>query len=108
MLVYHRTTAAAAQAIQAHGFLDGASGYGTPRAKAGVLFADVPLDIRAGAHGEALITVDLVGEARHSLEAYAWVDPDRRAAYVEWLIPAEFANRRAVILSVDVREPAAW
>lgn len=67
-----------------------------------------PWHENAGVMGDALLTVDLIGEDRQSLAVYAWTDPDHRAGYVEWLIPAEFVNSRAVIVSVDVREPATW
>ena len=111
MLVYHRTTAAAAQSIQTHGFLDGLADYGSGRARAGVLFTESPSDEQDGARGDAVLTVELIGEDRHSLLEFAWADPDHRldpSQCSEWIIPAEFVNRRAVIVQVDVREPTHW
>lgn len=60
------------------------------------------------APGDALMIVDLIGEDRNSLAQYAWPDPDHRDGYIEWLIPAEFANSRAVIVNIEAREPATW
>src|SRR5665213_1704939 len=100
MIVYHRTTPAAAQAIQEHGFLDGAECYGTSREQADVVLTDRPRE------GEALLTIDLVSEDADSLQRFEWQDPDHRSEATVWLIPAEFVNARAVIVSVDVRESA--
>ena len=102
MIVYHSTTPAAAQAIQEHGFLDGAECYGTSREQAGVVLTDRPRE------GEALLTIDLVSEDADSLQRFEWQDPDHRSEATVWLIPAGFANARAVIVSVDVREPALF
>ena len=99
MIIYHRTTAAAALAIQEHGFMDGAECYGTSREKAGVVFTDRIADT---GNGEALLTIDLVSEDIDSLRRFEWQGPDHRTAGNAWLIPAEFANARAVIVSVDV------
>lgn len=104
MIVYHCTTAAAAQSIQEHGFMDGAECYGTDREKAGVVFTD-----RGAGNGDgaALITIELVNEDADSLRRFEWQDPDHRSHGTTWLIPADFVNARAVIVAVDVRESVA-
>jgi len=94
VIVYHSTTPAAAQAIQEHGFMDGAECYGTAREQAGVVFSDRQQE------GEALLTIDLVNEDADSLQRFEWQDPDHRSSGTVWLIPAEFANARAVIICV--------
>ena len=104
MIVYHSTTPAAAQAIQEHGFLDGLRVYGSGPAKSGVVFTNVPINAAAGARGDALVIVELIGQDRDSLEQYRWLDPDHRGGHVEWLVPAEFTNSRAVIVNVEIHE----
>lgn len=103
MIVYHCTTAAAAQSIQEHGFTDGAECYGTDREEAGVVFTDRGASTD---EGEALMMIDLVNEDADSLRRFEWQDPDHRSYGTTWLIPADFANARAVIAGVDLRETA--
>lgn len=108
MILFHRTTPAAAQAIQTHGFMDGMVRVGTGCARFGVVFADAPPREHLGVTGDALLTVDLASEDRHSLARYVQAELCPGSAATIYLLPAEFVNRRAVIVNVDVREPATW
>ena len=101
MILYHSTTPAATQAIQTRGFMDGAECYGTPNEHSGVVFMDRPEE-----GGRALLTIDLGSEDVDSLRRFEWQDPDHRSSSGVWLIPAAFVNARAIIVSVDMREPA--
>lgn len=63
---------------------------------------------RAGSgDGAALITIEIVNEDADSLRRFEWQDPDRRSHSTTWLTPADFVNRRAMIVGVDVQEPVA-
>jgi len=78
LLVYHRTTRAAAKAIQRTGFVDASGAYGTDREHTGVWLSSVPLDENEGACGDALLTIEIVFEDVDSLKRFEWVDPDHR------------------------------
>lgn len=92
MLLYHCTTPDAADRIQRDGFTDPTD--------AGVRFASVPLATDDTPEPLVLLAVELAGQDADSLARFEWADPDHRAPYREWLIPASFVNVRAVIVDV--------
>lgn len=92
MLLYHSTTPDDAAAIQQHGFTDPLD--------VGVRFSSVPLVPDDDPEACAILAVELAGQDPDSLARFEWADPDHRAPYREWLIPAPFVNERAVIVDV--------
>lgn len=95
MLVYHRTSPAAMQAIQQHGFLDGVECYGTEHRRQGVLFSDRP---PAECEPGDVLPVEIPFEDVDSLRRFEWPDPGHPATHRVWLIPAQWVNLRAVLL----------
>ena len=59
VIMFHRTTAAAAEAILTGGFRDGSGPYTTAERWSGVWLSDVPLDGNEGAKGDVLLEVTL-------------------------------------------------
>ncbi len=94
--IYHRTTQAAAAAIQAHGFRDAMGTYMTDGEHTGVWFADRPLDPNEGASGDALLMTEIPED---QLAAFEWREEGK--PYREWLIPAALANEYGVTLASE-------
>ena len=87
MILYHRTTQDAAQAILAEGFRDGTGTYLTDSLHTGVWLSDQPLDANEGAVGDTLLEMRMPA---HVVEAYEWVQEGW--PYREFLIPAALVN----------------
>ncbi len=101
MILYHRTTEKAANAIISAGFRDATGTYGTGTERTGAWFSVVPFDVKEGAKGDVLLEVNLdVPES--AIEAYEWIaePPSSR----EWLIPAALANSGLVRRVGEVEE----
>lgn len=101
MLVFHRTTPAAAQSIRLHGFLDGRADAlgadGAPTTQDGVLFSDRPPHMGEDSDQRTVLAVELPFEDVDTLRRFEWPDPDHRAVHREWLIPARWVNVRAIV-----------
>lgn len=96
MRLYHRTESSYAATILAHGFADGAGMDMT------VWLSDRPLDINEGAHGDAILLVELPEE---EIVEFEWVEDEK--PYREWLIPAQIVNRSQVRI-VEEDEYLEW
>jgi hypothetical protein len=97
IVLYHRTTAAAAQQIVREGFRDAEGYYLTDRLWRGVWLSDVPLDSSDfGGPPDATtllrVTVDLDEEA---LSEWEWVEEGK--PYREWLAPAALVNAHGTV-----------
>jgi len=88
MMLYHRTTRAAADAILRDGFIDGTGNYLTANKYSGVWLSDRPLDVNEGAHGDVLLSVDL---AETMVAPYEWIEEGK--PFREFLVPADVVNR---------------
>jgi hypothetical protein len=87
LLVFHRTTQAAAEQILHSGFRDHTARYLTDREWTGVWVSDRPLDNSEGASGETLLQIEV---AEPMIASYEWVEEGK--PYREWLIPATVIN----------------
>ncbi len=92
--LYHRTTAAGAQAILADGFRDGTGTYLTDREWSGVWLSNNPLDENEGTKGPVLLEVSVKATHREMAQ-FEWIEEGK--PYREWLIPATFLNSRMVV-----------
>jgi hypothetical protein len=101
MILWHRTTTAAAEDVLRDGFRDGWGGYMTDDEREGVWLSDRPLDANEGACGDALLRVDLTC-TEAEIADYEWIENDK--TYREWLVPASFVNVHA---KVSLAEPEA-
>ena len=101
MILYHRTTDAAAAAILRNGFRDGTGSYMTCESHTGVWLSDVPLDCNEGAHGDALLRVQLALD-HGAIADFEWIEECK--GYREWLIPAELINKHATVRVIDEYE----
>jgi hypothetical protein len=87
VLVYHRTNHA--DEILRDGFRDAAGSYGTAYIFRGVwVSAEVPLDEQEGAHGEAVLELDV---PESLFVEYEWVEEGK--PYREAMIPATDLNK---------------
>jgi hypothetical protein len=98
MILYHRTSSADAEAILKSGFKDHTATYLTGREFTGVWFSNRPWDINEGMTGDTVLRVSL-RTVEKAVAAYEWVGDDGKN-YREWLIPAEFINRRVASIKV--------
>ena len=96
MILYHRTTAAAAEQILRDGFRDGVGTYMATQQYSGVWLSNVPLDLGEGAEGDTLLQVELPEQA---IADYEWIEEGK--PYREWLIPAQLINEQAKASVVD-------
>lgn len=92
MILYHRTSRAAARKILKEDFRDGHGTYLTDRKFSGFWLSNVPLDENEGAHGDVLLKVDLDVSAKAPRE-WEWIEDGK--PYRVFLIPADFVNRNA-------------
>jgi len=88
MIIFHRTTQAAAEQIIRSGFRDTTARYLTDREWTGVWVSDRPLDNSEGASGETLLQIEI---EESTIAAYEWVAEGK--PYREWLIPATVLNK---------------
>ncbi len=97
MQLFHTTYAA--DAILAEGFRDGEGTYLTEQVWRGVWLADRPLDANEGAHGDAVLVVEIPEEV---IAPYEWIEDysdipaewiDSNGIRREFLVPAEIVNR---------------
>ena len=95
MKLYHVTTCDRARAILRQGFRDNANSYGTDRQWSGVWLSDRPLNWNEGVSGDTILAVSIDCEL-DVLSGYEWVQEG--LPYREWLIPADFVNRRTVAI----------
>jgi hypothetical protein len=98
---FHRTTAAAAEAILAQGFRDGRGSYMTDRMHEGVWLSDRPLDGNEGAYGVMLLTVDVLAAV---VEPYEWIEEGK--TYRECLVPTALVNAQGTVATADDEEEA--
>jgi hypothetical protein len=99
MRLYHRTTLAAADAILADGFRDGAGAYMTTHRHRGVWLSDSPLDFADGIPSDwtAILEIDLDAEVA---TPYEWIEP--QGGRREFLVPASLVNAAGrPLLTVD-------
>src|SRR5260370_38352486 len=87
MRLYHRTTRGAAAALLRDGFRGGRGSYLTAQDHVGVWVSDQPLDENEGAHGRALLALE-IPEA--IVAPYEWVEGGR--GFREFLVPAQVVN----------------
>jgi hypothetical protein len=99
MQLYHVTTRDRAGAILREGFRDGAGSYGTDQPWSGVWLADRPLDSNdtGNVSADTILAVSLDCEI-DALSDYEWVEKGQ--SYREWLVPADFVNKRTVAIVV--------
>jgi hypothetical protein len=95
MILYHRTSATAAERILCDGFRDGVGPYLTPEEHSGVWLSNVPLDCNEGADGDTLLRVELPEQA---IADFEWIEDGK--PYREWLVPARLINEKASGLCV--------
>ena len=93
MKLYHVTTCDRARTILRQGFRDNTDPYGTDRQRSGVWLADRPLDWHEGVNGNTILAVSIDCEV-DDLSAYEW--DQEGLPYREWLIPADFVNKRTI------------
>jgi hypothetical protein len=98
MILYHRTTAAAAADILHDGFRDGVGRYLTSNVWSGVWLSNVPLDSNEGAEGDVLLRVELALD-EEDLTRFEWVEEGKY--YREWLIPARLINSHGTVQACD-------
>jgi hypothetical protein len=84
---FHRTSTAIAAKILAAGFRDGAGTYMADTVHRGVWLSDRPLDENEGAHGDALLGIDLPARLVKPYEGI-----EERKPYRELLVPAAVVN----------------
>jgi hypothetical protein len=94
MILWHRTSKAAAESIFRNGFQDAHGTYMTGREHSGVWLSGQPLDSNEGACGDVLLRVNLAC-TEGEIADYEWIGEGK--GYREWLIPAVLLNRRAKI-----------
>lgn len=90
MKLYHRSPQA--EAILREGFRPRLGQLGLN----GVWFSDVPLDINEGAKGPTVLAVEIPEKDVEAFEVRESGKP-----YREWCVPAEVANRPAVVIVDD-------
>ncbi len=98
MILFHRTTEAAATEILASGFRDAPWRYMTTQEWSGVWLSNSPLDVNEGANGPVLLRVTLV-LAETDLDNYEWVEEGK--TYREWLVPAELVNSAGTVEIIE-------
>lgn len=96
---FHRTTAAATEAILAHGFRDGRGRYMTNTEHEGVWLSDRPLDVHEGAEGDTLLAVEVPSDL---VEPYEWIEEGK--GYREFLVPAALLNAQGKVTIADETE----
>lgn len=96
---FHRTTAAATEAILAQGFRDGRGRYMTGTEHEGVWLSDRPLDANEGQWGVMLLAVEVPA---HVVEPYEWVEEGK--SYREFLAPAALLNAQGKVTIADETE----
>ena len=74
------------------GFRDSVGRFGTDAKFAGVWLSDQPLDANEGAHGDALLIVNI---ALTKIRRFEWIEPGK--GYREWLVPADIVNEFGVV-----------
>ncbi|WP_422734014.1 hypothetical protein ACN26Y_29945 [Micromonospora sp. WMMD558] len=104
MLLFHATTAEAADAIARGGFRDAEGSYMLVGATLrGVFVADEPLTVNEGCKGEDLVAIELPAEV--DLGDFELVEDGK--GYREWCVPAGLLNAGAIRrLSEDEAEAA--
>jgi hypothetical protein len=110
-IFYHRTSAEAAAAILANGFVDGEGAYMTDTTLRGVWISDEPLSEGEGASGPAVLELAIAPEVA-DLAAFAEVI-EAEKPYREWCTSAAILNERAAarLLSdaeLEEAERRAW
>src|SRR4051812_5952858 len=95
MILFHRTSQAAARRILRSGFRDAAGFYMTTRLTRGVWFSDRPLDASEGAgrcpRTDVLLRIVLpIGQGK--LRKHEWIEAGK--PYREWQLPAALVNAR--------------
>lgn len=96
MILYHRTTRDAADAILKAGFKDMTGNYLTANEYSGVWVSDSPLDSNEGIADNATVLIEIeLDEA--PIARYEWIEEEK--SYREWLIPAEIVNQARIRLA---------
>ena len=98
MKLYHRTTEAAAAAIQRDGCRDGRGDFLTTSVHEGVWSSNVPLDGNEGASGPVLLSVSIPVRV---IAPYEWIAEGK--PYREVLVPAAVMNRYSSV-RVEARD----
>jgi len=94
MILYHRTTLHAAEAILKGGFRDATDYYMTEREWSGVWLSNRPLDANEGAKGNVLLRVT-IQVTEEELTYYEWVEEGKM--HREWLLPAKMLNSKGIV-----------
>jgi hypothetical protein len=97
MKFYHVTTSDRARTILREGFRDNRDCYGTDQPRSGIWLADRPLDSNDTVSADTILAVSLDCELDALLD-FEWVREGQ--SYREWLIPADFVNKRTVAIVV--------
>jgi hypothetical protein len=97
MKLYHVTTCDRARTILRQGFHDNVGSYGADRQLSGVWLSDKPLDCNDTGNviADAILAVSIDCEL-DDLSMYECVEDGR--SYREWLVPADFVNKRTVAI----------
>src|SRR5690348_7203334 len=95
MLLYHRTTEAAAQSILRGGFRDGVEYYMTTREWSGVWLSNMPLDCNRGPKATSCCSLELPEQL---IADYEWIEEGK--GHREWLIPAQLVNEKCAGLCI--------
>lgn len=100
MILYHRTTAEAAESIKREGFRDATGRYMMTVEVTGVWLSNMPLDCNEGAQGDALLRIDLTLDESDIAE-FEVVEEGK--GYREWILPAALINGQSTmrLLSQD-------
>jgi hypothetical protein len=96
MKLYYVTTSDRAKTILREDFRDNEGSYGTNRQWSGAWLADRPLNWNEGVSGNTILAVSFDCEL-DDFSDYEWVQEG--LPYREWLIPADFANKRTVAIA---------
>jgi hypothetical protein len=100
LVLYHRTTRAAADAILRGGFGKEADCSKSAPAT-GVWLSDVPLEDIGGTEGEVLLRL-VLPTFEEELDAFEWAEEMK--PYREWRVPVELIN--ALMTVEEVEQPA--
>jgi len=94
IILWHRTTAAAAPRILSSGFRDATGSFLTTGRHRGVWLSNVPLSSNEGTVDGALLRVVIAVRATRLVD-YEWIEDEK--TYREFLVPAALVNRRATV-----------
>jgi hypothetical protein len=93
-ILFHATTTERAKAILRDGFIDGRGIHIAEMELPGVWLSDCPLDVTAGARGNAVLAVSFVLPLS-CLAEFEVIEDDK--PYREWCVPSDFIRQHATV-----------